>query len=84
MNCLAGVTVTLSASGHATLGVRCRGCRLRPRCTTAKAGRSIHITDHDASSWPPARNRRAQSCAPPQASIPMSTGGSWAITGIRA
>src|SRR5215468_6507742 len=35
-------------------------------------------------SWPWARKQRAQSCAPPQASIPMRTGGSFAIQGIRS
>jgi len=41
-------TVTISAKGHATFGVRCRGCPLRDRCTTAKDGRTIHVRDHDA------------------------------------
>src|SRR5439155_17536635 len=35
-------------------------------------------------SWPCARQRLAQSCAPPQASRPMSTGGSFARKGIRS
>src|SRR5712691_2695436 len=35
-------------------------------------------------SWPYARKRLAQSCAPPQASMPMRTGGSFAIKGVRS
>src|SRR5215471_5196998 len=35
-------------------------------------------------SWPWGRKRRAQSCAPPQASMPRRTGGSVAIQGIRS
>src|SRR5262249_49768930 len=35
-------------------------------------------------SWPWVRKRRAQSCAPPQASMPRRTGGSVAIQGIRS
>jgi IS5 family transposase len=41
-------TVTITVKGHATFGVRCRGCPLRERCTTAKKGRIIHIGAHDA------------------------------------
>src|SRR2546427_1029807 len=35
-------------------------------------------------SWPCSRKRLAQSCAPPQASMPMRTGGSFARKGIRS
>jgi IS5 family transposase len=46
--CPAGHTVMITAKGHATFGVRCRGCPLRERCTTAKDGRIVHIGEHDA------------------------------------
>jgi Transposase DDE domain len=47
VTCPAGITLPLSAKGNATFGARCRGCALRRRCTTAKAGRSLHATAHD-------------------------------------
>lgn len=34
--------------GTARFASRCRGCRLRERCTTAKAGRSITVSRHEA------------------------------------
>jgi IS5 family transposase len=46
--CPAGHTVSIAAKGGATFGVRCRGCALRARCTTAKDGRTLHIGEHDA------------------------------------
>lgn len=46
-SCPAGHTVTISARGHATFGVRCRGCRLHARCTTATRGRTLEIKEHD-------------------------------------
>jgi IS5 family transposase len=46
--CPRGDTVAVSPKGHATFGVRCRGCSLRSRCTTAIAGRSLTISAHDA------------------------------------
>lgn len=47
VTCPAGTTVPISAKGSATFGRRCEGCPLRDRCTTAKAGRSLHISAHD-------------------------------------
>jgi hypothetical protein len=47
VTCPAGITLPLTAKGNATFGARCTGCALRPRCTTAKAGRSMHVTAHD-------------------------------------
>jgi hypothetical protein len=47
VTCPAGLTVALSAKGNATFGARCRACVPRPRCTTAKAGRSVHVTVND-------------------------------------
>ena len=46
--CPGGHTVTISRTGIATFGVRCRGCPLRSRCTTAVDGRSLSITPADA------------------------------------
>ncbi len=46
--CPRGDTVTISPKGTATFGVRCRGCSLRSRCTTAIDGRSLNIKQHDA------------------------------------
>jgi IS5 family transposase len=40
-------TVTITASGQATFGTRCRGCTLRDRCTTSRTGRTLKIKDHD-------------------------------------
>jgi hypothetical protein len=41
-------TVTISAKGNASFGHRCNTCPLRERCTTSKAGRTLHIGEHDA------------------------------------
>jgi IS5 family transposase len=46
--CPARHTVSITTKGTATFGVRCRGCPLRDRCTTAKDGRTIHVREHDA------------------------------------
>jgi IS5 family transposase len=46
--CPNGITVTITAKGHATFGARCRGCTLRSRCTSAADGRSLTIGEHDA------------------------------------
>ena len=46
--CPAGHTVPIAAKGGATFGVRCRDCRFREHCTTAKDGRILHIREHDA------------------------------------
>jgi len=46
--CPAGHTVAISPKGSATFGVRCRGCPLRDRCTTAKDGMHLTIHEHDA------------------------------------
>ena len=40
-------TVTIAAKGTASFGAHCRDCPLRHRCTTAKDGRSLTISDHD-------------------------------------
>lgn len=45
--CPAGHTVPISPAGTAYFKSRCRGCPLRERCTTAKAGKSLTITPND-------------------------------------
>jgi len=47
VTCPQGHTVNIAAKGAATFGRRCRGCPLRHRCTTAKDGRTLRISDHD-------------------------------------
>lgn len=47
VTCPAGHTVSIATKGSARFGPRCRGCPLRSRCTTAKDGRVLHITQHD-------------------------------------
>jgi IS5 family transposase len=46
--CPAGHTVTLTATNHAVFGRRCNDCQLRSRCTTARDGRTLELTPHDA------------------------------------
>jgi IS5 family transposase len=47
VTCPAGTTVAISPKGNATFGVRCQGCALRQRCTTAKDGMHLTIHRHD-------------------------------------
>ncbi len=47
VTCPNGVAVAISGNGNATFGGRLRRLPLGERCTTAKAGRSIHVGDHD-------------------------------------
>jgi IS5 family transposase len=47
VTCPVGHTVAITASGAATFGVRCRGCPLRERCTTATNGKHMKISEHD-------------------------------------
>lgn len=47
-SCPNGITVTISRTGWATFGAKCRGCSLRARCTSANDGRALAITAHDA------------------------------------
>ncbi len=47
VTCPDGHTITIAAKGTATFGKRCRGCPSRQRCTTAKNGRSLTISQHD-------------------------------------
>jgi IS5 family transposase len=45
--CPAGHAVSITPGRAAVFGVRCRGCPLRDRCTTSKAGRTLHLHPHD-------------------------------------
>jgi hypothetical protein len=47
VTCPAGNTVALSRTRVATFGVLCRGCPLRSRCTTSKAGRKLVLHPRD-------------------------------------
>jgi transposase len=47
VTCPAGHTVMISAGGTATFQARCNGCPLRSRCTTAKDGKALKISDYD-------------------------------------
>jgi IS5 family transposase len=47
VTCPNGHTVTITVKGIATFGRRCRGCPMRPRCTTAKDGRALRISQHN-------------------------------------
>src|SRR5487761_1910854 len=48
VTCPAGHSVTITRSNNAVFDHRCSRCPLRSRCTTAKGGRKIHLTPHDA------------------------------------
>ena len=47
VTCPAGHTVTIAARGTATFQARCEGCPLRSRCTTAKHGKKVRVSEHD-------------------------------------
>jgi hypothetical protein len=47
VTCPNGLTRRLTAKRTATFGAGCRGCPLRPQCTTAKNGRTISLHPHD-------------------------------------
>lgn len=47
VTCPAGHTVAISAGGTATFEGHCNGCPIRSRCTTAKHGKKVKISDHD-------------------------------------
>jgi hypothetical protein len=49
ITCPAGHTVSITTKGNAVFQRHCNGgCPLRDRCTTAKDGRAMRITEHDA------------------------------------
>jgi hypothetical protein len=43
VTCPNGAIARITPSRAATFGVRCRGCPLASRCTTSKAGRTLHL-----------------------------------------
>jgi hypothetical protein len=47
VTCPAAITRHLTAKNAVIFGVACRSCPLRERCTTAKAGRTLHLHEHD-------------------------------------
>ncbi len=47
VTCPNGLTRPLTATRSVTFGAGCRGCPLRPRCTTAKDGRTLHLHEHE-------------------------------------
>ncbi|MBA2607552.1 MAG: IS1182 family transposase [Actinobacteria bacterium] len=47
VTCPAGHTIAMTPTGNAVFGVRCGPCPLRAQCTTAKAGKTVHIRVHD-------------------------------------
>ena len=47
--CPAGVTRPITPGpARSVFGAACRGCPLRARCTTSRAGRKVHLHEHDA------------------------------------
>jgi transposase-like protein DUF772/DDE family transposase len=48
VTCPAGVTRRITARRAVIFGAACRICPMRARCTTAKAGRTLHLHPHDA------------------------------------
>jgi hypothetical protein len=47
VTCPAGITRPVRRAGGVTFGAACRGCPLRPRCTTAAAGRTLQLHPRD-------------------------------------
>ena len=48
VSCPNGVTTHITRTGRAVFGARCRGCRLRSRCTTARHGKCLNVHPHEA------------------------------------
>jgi hypothetical protein len=48
VTCPAGVTRRITARRSVIFGAACRGCPLRPRCTTARDGRTVRLHPRDA------------------------------------
>jgi IS5 family transposase len=47
VTCPNNVTVTITTKGNAVFAKHCAGCPVRVRCTTAKHGRTLKISEHD-------------------------------------
>src|SRR4051812_46168581 len=48
VTCRAGVVREMTRTRTAYFKAACKGCPLRARCTTACAGRTVHVGEHDA------------------------------------
>lgn len=48
VSCPNGHTRPITPSRYVIFGAACRGCPLRPRCTTSTSGRSLRLHPHDA------------------------------------
>jgi hypothetical protein len=48
VTCPNGITRRITARRNVTFGAACRGCPLRARCTTSKAGRHLFVHEHDS------------------------------------
>jgi len=48
VTCPAGHVRPVSSKRNVIFGALCRDCPLRDRCTTSKAGRTVHLHPHDA------------------------------------
>lgn len=46
-SCPGGHTVSITPGNAAIFGARCTGCPLRSRCTTARDGRTLQLSEHD-------------------------------------
>lgn len=47
VTCPAGHTVKITAANNAIFKQRCTSCPLRARCTTARGGRTLSLSEHD-------------------------------------
>jgi hypothetical protein len=48
VTCPNGVTRRITRTRHVVFGAACKGCPLRPRCTTSVQGRTLDLHPHDA------------------------------------
>ena len=48
VTCPAGLSRSITGTGKAIFGAACRDCPLKARCTTAKQGRTIAVSEHEA------------------------------------
>ncbi|NNN10215.1 MAG: IS1182 family transposase [Acidimicrobiaceae bacterium] len=48
VTCPQGHVAAITPRRHAVFGARCATCPLRSRCTTARQGRTLKLTEHDA------------------------------------
>lgn len=48
VTCPSNITRSITPTRAVTFGVACRDCPLRTQCTTSKAGRILHLHEHDA------------------------------------